>query len=274
MKNVAYGILDGQIGTFTTLPKEETATETAASNMQIFNSNEFGQVRVIEQGNGLWFVAADVCRALEHSNVTVALERLDEDEKAKLNLGLSGGETNIVNEPGLYSLVLGSRKPEARAFKRWIVHEVMPSIRKHGAYMTPQTLLDAVKKPEGLMTLVQALAEEQQLRIVAETQRDEAQKYIEAAQPKIDFTEHVEALEGSVPMDIFAKIIAKRGIKIGRNRLFAWLRRNGYLMQSNQPYQRYADTYFKSGFAIKRQRFVPYVQVTGKGMVHIETHQN
>ena len=76
-----------------------------------------------------WFVAADVCKALEVQNPTDAIKKLDEDEKARLNLGLSGGDTNVVNEPGLYGLVLRSRKPEAKAFKRWITHEVIPSIR-------------------------------------------------------------------------------------------------------------------------------------------------
>lgn len=88
------------------------------SDIQIFQNPQFGAVRTIERDGEPWFVAADVCRALEHSNVTVALDRLDEDEKAKLNLGLPGGATGCVNEPGLYSLVLGSRKPEAKAFRR------------------------------------------------------------------------------------------------------------------------------------------------------------
>ena len=108
------------------------------NELQIFENPEFGEIRVtINEDGELLFVAADVCRVLEHSNVTMALERLDDDEKAKLDLGLSGGLTNCVTEPGLYSLVLGSRKPEAKAFKRWITHEVLPSIRKTGVYVLP-----------------------------------------------------------------------------------------------------------------------------------------
>ena len=103
------------------------------NELQIFENPEFGEIRVTinEDGEPL-FVAADVCRVLEHSNVTMALERLDDDEKAKLDLGLSGGLTNCVTEPGLYSLVLGSRKKEARAFKRWITprgHPLHPQAR-------------------------------------------------------------------------------------------------------------------------------------------------
>lgn len=104
------------------------------TGLKVFESPDFGGIRLVTRASGVWFVAADVCRALEHSNVTMALERLDDDEKAKFNLGLSGGYTNVVNEPGLYTLILGSRKPEARAFKRWITHEVLPAIRTTGGY--------------------------------------------------------------------------------------------------------------------------------------------
>lgn len=104
------------------------------NELQIFESPEFGKIRAIERDGEPWFVAADVCRALELANTTMTLDRLDEDEKSKFNLGLSGGDTWCVNEPGLYTLVLGSRKPEAKAFKRWITHEVIPSIRKNGYY--------------------------------------------------------------------------------------------------------------------------------------------
>ena len=93
-----------------------------------------------------WFVAADVCSALGHSNTTMAMERLDDDEKAKFNLGLTGGETNCVNESGLYSLVLGSRKPEAKRFKKWLTSEVLPTIRKTGAYIGPDAQLAGARR--------------------------------------------------------------------------------------------------------------------------------
>ena len=105
------------------------------NEIQIFEHEAFGQIRVIDQDGEPWFVAEDVCRALNIANTTDALTRLDEDEKARFNLGgLPGRDTNCVNEPGLYSLVLGSRKPEAKAFKRWITHEVLPVIRQTGSY--------------------------------------------------------------------------------------------------------------------------------------------
>lgn len=132
------------------------------TGLQIFQSPQFGKIRVIGQNGEPWFVAADVCRALEHSNVSMALDRLDDDEKAKLNLGLSGGATNCVSEPGLYCLVLGSRKPEARAFKRWVTHDVIPSIRKTGGYALPKDY------PSALRAL--ADSEEQRLALTAENE--------------------------------------------------------------------------------------------------------
>jgi Rha family phage regulatory protein len=99
------------------------------NNIQVFNNEEFGEVRTVMVSGEPWFVAVDVCKALELSNPTVAVSRLDEDERSKFNLGRQG-EGTIVNEAGLYSLILGSRKPEAKAFKRWITHDVIPAIRK------------------------------------------------------------------------------------------------------------------------------------------------
>ncbi len=110
------------------------------NDLQVFSSPEFGKVRAIERNGEPWFVAADVCKALEISDTWNALQRLDDDEKGTCSISTPGGEQkmNIINEPGLYTLVLGSRKSEAKAFKRWITHEVIPSIRKHGAYLTPE----------------------------------------------------------------------------------------------------------------------------------------
>ncbi len=97
--------------------------------LQIFTNKEFGEIRTLEIDNEPWFVAIDICYILGLSNPSMVISRLDEDERTKLNLGRQG-ETNIVNEYGLYNLILASRKPDAKKFKRWITHEVIPSIRK------------------------------------------------------------------------------------------------------------------------------------------------
>ena len=122
------------------------------NELQIFNSEEFGEIRTITKDDEPWFVASDICRSLDLSNPTMAMQRIDDDEKSKFNLGLSGGETNCVNEYGLYSLVLASRKREAKDFKRWITHEVLPSIRKNGGYIAGQeTLSDEELLSKALM---------------------------------------------------------------------------------------------------------------------------
>lgn len=116
------------------------------NELKLFESPEFGSVRAVEKDSEPWFVAADVCRALELGNNRQALTRLEDDEKGVILMDTPGGkqEMSIVNEPGLYTLVLGSRKPEAKAFKRWITHEVIPSIRKTGGYTAASKEIQAI----------------------------------------------------------------------------------------------------------------------------------
>lgn len=106
------------------------------NEIQIFEHEAFGQIRVIDRDGEPWFIAVDVCKALELGNSRQAIARLDDDEKGVISIDTPGGpqEMSVINEPGLYSLVLGSRKPEAKAFKRWVTHEVLPAIRQNGYY--------------------------------------------------------------------------------------------------------------------------------------------
>ena len=134
------------------------------SNLLIFENPEFGQVRTTLVDNEPWFVAADVCKALEIGNPRQAVSRLDDDEKLNTVINSDGirGNPNmtIVSEPGLYSLILRSRKPEAKVFKRWITHEVIPSIRKHGAYVSDSVLDQLEEHPELIADLIQQLRDE------------------------------------------------------------------------------------------------------------------
>ena len=141
------------------------------NKLMLFENEAFGKVRTLNLNGEPWFVAVDVCSVLDLSNPTIAVSRLDEDERAKFNLGHQGDAT-IVNEPGLYTLVLGSRKPEAKAFKRWITHEVIPAIRKHGVYITDEKLKLFAEHPELLDALMKSLyaAHAENLRHRAERQ--------------------------------------------------------------------------------------------------------
>lgn len=112
--------------------------------LKIFDNSAFGSVRLVDKEGEPWFVAADVCSVLEHTNPTVALASLDEDERAKESLGRQG-ETNIISESGLYALVLRSNKPNAKEFARWVRKEVLPSIRKYGMYALPKDYPDALR---------------------------------------------------------------------------------------------------------------------------------
>lgn len=127
------------------------------NEMQLFTNEQFGTIRTVMQNDEPWFVAKDVCEALELGNTSMALERLDEDELTSVKL-MSGGqnrEMSIVNEPGLYTLILGSRKPEAKAFKRWVTHDILPAIRKTGRYAAPGSMVASLSEVRAAMNLMQ-----------------------------------------------------------------------------------------------------------------------
>ena len=157
------------------------------NELKIFQNPKFGEIRTVIKDGEPWFVAIDVCRALDMSNVTMALERLDEDERSKFNLGRQG-ETNCVNEPGLYSLVLGSRKPEARAFKRWITHDVVPSIRKTGGYSLPKDYPSALR----------ALADSEEQRMSLEAENEFQRQQIADFQPMREYLDTILSCPGAL----------------------------------------------------------------------------
>jgi prophage antirepressor-like protein len=155
------------------------------NKLQVFTNEQFGQIRTISQNGGPWFVAADVCRALELGDTHKAVERLDSDEKGRNSIPTLGGmqEMTVVNEPGLYALVLGSRKPEAKAFKRWITHEVIPAIRMHGMYATAETAERILQDPDFLIKTLQEHKIRRQkigkaLHVTDETYLREAQRLL------------------------------------------------------------------------------------------------
>lgn len=205
------------------------------NEIQVFKNEQFGEVRTINRDGEPWFVAADVCKSLEVANSRDAVARLDEDEKNTVVLtdGNRGNpNVTVVSEAGLYTLVLGSRKPEAKSFKRWITHEVIPAIRKHGAYATPMTIESIIADPESGIKLLQALKREQE-------RRKEAEALCEVQRPKALFADAVAASDKSILIGELAKILRQNGVETGQNRLFKWMRDNGYIMRcKNTPTQK------------------------------------
>lgn len=212
------------------------------NNIEIFKSPDFGAVRVVEQNGEPWFVAKDVCDALELGNSRQALTRLENDEKADviLNDGSQNRKMNIVNEYGLYNLVLASRKPEAKAFKRWITHEVIPAIRKTGGYIAGSEKLSDAELMAKAVLVAQATIKQRDERI-AELEGD-----TKRMKPKEIFADAVSASDQTILIGDLAKLIHQNGHAIGQKRLFEWLRQNGYLIKRfggdyNSPTQKAMD---------------------------------
>lgn len=200
------------------------------NELKIFENEEFGQIRTVIENKEPWFVASDICKALDIANTTQAVSRLDHDEKSMLNIGLSGGATNCVNEFGLYTLILASRKPSAKKFKRWITHEVLPSIRKTGGYI-PVEESDSNEE-----ILSKAL-------LIATRTIEKRNARIEEMKPKELFADAVSTSETTILIGELAKILKGNGLDIGQNRLFERLRQDGFLIKRkgtdyNAPTQR------------------------------------
>lgn len=210
------------------------------NDLQVFDFEQ-KSVRVVMKGSEPWWVAKDVCDVLEIGNPTEAIRPLDDDEKSTLRIsegdgGHGGPERNIINESGLYTLIMRSNKPEAKRFRKWVTSEVLPTIRKHGVYMTPQKIEEALTNPDFIIRLAQELKTEREKRTALEAQT-------EADRPKVLFADSVTASQTSILIGDLAKLIRQNGYNIGQNRLFQWLRDNGYLVRRrgdsyNMPTQR------------------------------------
>lgn len=248
------------------------ATSECTTQVQVFDNEEFGAIRALQIDGEPWFVAKDVCDALDIKNSRDALARLDEDEKGVASTDTPGGiqKLQAINEPGLYTLVLSSRKPEARAFKRWITHEVIPSIRRHGMYATPQAAEAMLADPDVMIATLQALkAERAKGAELAAANAEMA--------PKALFADAVAASDRCILVGDLAKLLKQNGYNTGQRRLFARLHEDGYLMWSagkHMPTQRAME---QGLFKLKEHSGLKpdgsgwstvTVTVTGKGQVH------
>lgn len=228
-----------------------------------FNNN---QLRTVNLNGEPWFVAKDVCDVLDLSNTTVAIGRLDDDEVTKFNLGGLSGDTNIVNESGLYSLVMSSRKKEAKQFKKWVTSEVLPSIRKHGAYLTEDVMAKTLNDPNYIIGLIQAIAASKE-EISAKNQ------IIGELKPKADYLDRILKSKSLLTITQIAKDYGMSGVAMNQK-----LHELGVqYKQSDQwfLYERYHDKGYTSSetFVIEdvpgSERVVMNTKWTMKGRVFL-----
>lgn len=204
-----------------------------------FNSSEFGEIRTIEADGAPWFVGRDVAAALGYQNPQRAIrDHVDEEDKGVTEMVTPGGRqaVPIINESGLYSLIMSSKLPGAKRFKRWVTGEVLPSIRKSGLYATEKTVDAILADPDVGIRLLTSLKEERARRQQLESQARENA-------PKVLFHDAVGASDDTILIRDLAKLLAQNGVpNMGGTRLFSWLRDNGYLCKEgksrNLPTQR------------------------------------
>lgn len=231
------------------------------------------EIRTIEKDGEPWFVAKDVTNVLGYVNASKAIsDHVDAEDKLNneslLSLGQRGGW--IVNESGLYSLILSSKLPTAKKFKRWVTSEVLPSIRKHGAYMNRQTLEQALTSPDFLIRLAQQLKAEKEKNTALES------KIAEDA-PKVEFANAVAESSSLIDIGTLAKLARDENIPIGRNRLFDWLRQHKYIMDKEHKYEPY-QTWVERGIFVTKEygyrtaygyETQTKILVTGKGQIYL-----
>lgn len=205
------------------------------NEIQIFKSPEFGQIRTVEVSGTPYFVGKDVAEALGYSNTRDAIAKhVDDEDKTTVAICDTGSNYKTraaaINESGVYALVFGSKLPTAKKFKHWVTSEILPTIRKHGAYMTAQTLEQALTSPDFLIKLATQLKTEQEKNKKLETTINKQSELMERAKPLVCFANSVKTANTSILIGELAKILKQNGVNIGQNRLFAWLRENGYLV--------------------------------------------
>ncbi|MGG7207121.1 phage antirepressor [Clostridium perfringens] len=210
------------------------------NNLMIFKNEKFGVIKTIVKEGEPLFLANPLAEILGYSKTNGMVKRLDDDEKIEFSskevgdvLGCTLNELGVskfapslmfITESGLYNSILGSNKKEAKQFKKWVTSEVLPSIRKHGAYMTNNILEKALTSPDFLIQLATNLKEEQEKRRLLEEE-----KKLNA--PKVVFADAVSTSHTSILIGDLAKLIKQNGVDIGGKRLFSWLRENGYLIK-------------------------------------------
>lgn len=246
-------------------------------SQEILNKFDFEgkQVRTVMIDNEPWFVLSDVCKVLEIKNASQAGKKLDPKDVCSTYTLTAGGRQKVkaVNESGLYDVILDSRKPDAKKFRRWVTNEVLPSIRKHGVYMTEEVRQEALVSPDFLREIAQTLEDEQRAREALEREKEENA-------PKVEFAENVEASSETITMTELAKLIDSVVGDMNVRKLSQILREEGYLYkrQINGVTLPKKEAVDKGLFKVKetgywsnvQSEFIPTVQtrVTGKGQTY------
>lgn len=235
------------------------------SSIQQFKSEQFGTIRTTTIDGEPWFVAKDVCEALSIKNVSDALSNLDEDEKGIALTDTLGGkqQMSVVSESGMYALVMRSRKPEARGFRKWVTNEVLPSIRKHGAYITPQTMADMMADPRNIAKVFNALADERQ-KVEALTE-DNARMLPKA----IAYDSFIDG-DGTYSIQSAARFLSQIDIRMTVKRLYALLRADEFVCkQSRCPTKKAILRGYARQMMAKKangEPADPYIHLTQKGL--------
>ena len=250
------------------------------NDIQVFNNEQFGDIRTAGSAQEPIFCAADICRALGYSNGRKAIsDHCDEGDVTKRDTPTSSGVQSMtfVNESGMYSLIFGSKLESAKQFKRWVTSDVLPTIRKHGMYATGETIESILNNPENAITILQAMQKERKERIAAQQQVERLEQQAIEDKPKIIYADAVKGSTSSCLIGELAKMIAQNGYPIGEKRLFQWLRDNHYLCsygeRFNQPYQQYIEqglfTMKQNVFSVNGEmRTRNTTKVTGKGQIY------
>lgn len=243
-------------------------------------SFEGRETRIVMVDGEPWWVAKDVCDVLELTNPTEALRILEDDERNTLRIseGIRGNpEMNIISESGLYTLIMRSNKPEAKRFRKWVTSDVLPSIRRHGAYMTDQKAEDILSDPDNIIRFAQQWKAEREKRLKLEAEA-------KTNEPLVLFAKSLQVSEDSILVGNLAKILKQNGIEMGQTRLYKWLREHGYLMKQqgdnwNRPTQRAMElglfevlTRSIVNNSDGLPKAVYTTKVTGKGQMYFVNH--
>ncbi|RXH52449.1 phage repressor protein/antirepressor Ant [Kurthia gibsonii] len=242
--------------------------------LQTFMYDEQAVRTLFDSKGEVFFVGNDVAKLLGYSNYRNAvINHVDTEDKQRTQIEDAGQsrEMTIINESGLYSLILSSKLPTAKQFKRWVTSEVLPNIRKHGTHMTPETIEKVLADPDTIIQIATQLKEERAKRMQAEV-------VIEQQKPKVLFAQAVETSETSILVGQLAKLLTQNGVNIGQNRLFSWLRENGYLGKKGAHYNEPTQYAVERGWfeVVERTmqnpdgsvRITRTTKVTGKGQVY------